>query len=112
MNYNENDNNRYVLFGSIVAILSFVVGFFAHRAIDKRKPINADRILDRVKAQFKEDGPIEGSWIEMTKVPWKKYSYDTKVYYGGISRHEEGKIAQYEFVADAYTGSIMDLYKI
>lgn len=112
MNYNENDNNRFMLISVIVGILSFVVGFLAHLVIDQKTPVNADRILDRVKVQFKEDGPIEGSWIEMTKVPWKKYAYDTKVYYGGISRYEEGKIAQYEFIADAYTGSIMDLYKI
>lgn len=80
--------------------------------IDKKVPINADRILDHVKNQFKEDGPIEGSWIEMTKVPWKKYAYDTDVYYGGVSRFEEGRIVQYEFIADAYTGTIMDIYKI
>ena len=48
----------------------------------------------------------------MTKVPWEKYNYQTKVYYGGISRFEEGKITQYEFIADAYTGSVMDIYKV
>ena len=80
--------------------------------MDRNTPVSADRILNNVKDQFKEDSPIEGSWIEMTKVPWKKYSYDTKVYYGGISRMENGKVAQYEFVADAYTGALMDIYEV
>lgn len=96
----------------IGAVLSFVIGFFTFFLVDQKTPVNADKILNRVKEQFKEDGPIEGSWIEMTKVPWKKYSYETKVYYGGISRIEEGQVQQYEFVADAYTGTVMDIYKV
>lgn len=93
-------------------LVSFFFGAFTFFLIDKKAPINADKILDNVKKQFKEEGPIEGSWIEMTKVPWAKYAYNTKVYYGGLSRFEEGKISQYEFIADAYTGSVMDIYKI
>ncbi len=42
----------------------------------------------------------------------EKYAYKTKVYYGGISRFEKGQITQYEFIADAYTGSVMDIYKV
>jgi predicted small secreted protein len=34
------------------------------------------------------------------------------VYYGGISRKEDGVLVQYEFIADAYTGTILDLYKL
>lgn len=93
-------------------ILSFILGFLTFFLVDKKTSVHADKILNEVKAQFKEDGPIEGSWIEMTKVPWKKYSYDTKVYYGGISRMEDGVVAQYEFVADAQTGALMDIYKV
>lgn len=96
----------------LTTVLSFLLGFFTFFLMDKKVPVHADKILNQVKQQFKADGPIEGSWIEMTKVPWKKYSYDTKVYYGGISRFEEGEIAQYEFVADAYTGSLMDIYRV
>lgn len=109
----DKDKNQYLLPVVIVgAILSFFAGFFAYFLVDQKTPVNADKILNRVKVQFKEEGPIEGSWIEMTKVPWKKYSYETKVYYGGISRIENGQVAQYEFVADAYSGTLMDVYKV
>lgn len=108
----EKQRDYFAPLAIIALVVSFMIGILTFFIIDKKVPINADRILDRVKNQFKEDGPIEGSWIEMTKVPWKKYAYDTDVYYGGVSRFEEGRIVQYEFIADAYTGTIMDIYKI
>ncbi len=108
----EKHRDRFAPFAILALLLSFLIGAFAFFLVNKKVPVSADRILDNVKKQFKDEGPIEGSWIEMTRVPWKKYSYDTKVYYGGISRFEEGKIVQYEFVADAYTGTLMDIYKI
>lgn len=96
----------------IALVASFLMGAITFFFVEKKVPVSADRILEMVKAEFKKEGPIEGSWIEMTKVPWEKYNYQTKVYYGGISRFEEGKITQYEFIADAYTGSVMDIYKV
>lgn len=109
---NRNDKQSLLPVVIIGAVLSFLIGFYTYFLVDQKTPVNADKILNRVKMQFKEDGPIEGSWIEMTKVPWKKYSYETKVYYGGISRLEDGQVAQYEFVADAYTGTLMDVYRV
>ena len=109
---NRDDNQSLLPVAIIGAVLSFLIGFYTFFLVDQKAPVNADKILNRVKAQFKEEGPIEGSWIEMTKVPWKKYSYETKVYYGGISRLEDGQVSQYEFVADAYTGTLMDVYKV
>ena len=96
----------------IAVVASFLMGAVTFFFAEKKIPVSADRILEMVKKEFKKEGPIEGSWIEMTKVPWEKYNYQTKVYYGGISRFEEGKITQYEFIADAYTGSVMDIYKV
>lgn len=108
----EKDNNRFALLTVLALLISFIAGALAFFLVEKKVPVSADKILDQIKNQFKDEGPIEGSWIEMTQVPWKKYSYGTRVYYGGISRYEEGKIVQYEFVADAYSGTLMDIYKI
>lgn len=93
-------------------ILSFLLGALTFFLIDRNSSVNPDRVLDRVKNDFREDGPISGSWIEMTKVPWSKYAYHTDVYYGGISRIEDGVLKHYEFIADAYSGSLVDLYEI
>ena len=109
----DKNKKQYLLPVLVISvILTFFAGFFTFFLVDQKAPVNADKILNRVKTQFREEGPIEGSWIEMTKVPWKKYSYETKVYYGGISRIEDGQVTQYEFVADAYSGTLMDVYKV
>lgn len=109
----DKNKKQYLLPVLVIsAILTFFAGFFTFFLVDQKAPVNADKILNRVKTQFREEGPIEGSWIEMTKVPWKKYSYETKVYYGGITRIEDGQVTQYEFVADAYSGTLMDVYKV
>lgn len=93
-------------------IFSFLLGALTFFLIDKNTDIHPDRILNNVKREFRKDGPIEGSWIEMNKVPWSRYSYHTEVYYGGLSRFENGERKQLEFIADAQTGSIIDLYEI
>lgn len=111
MNNQKNDDGLF-LYTILGLVIAFFMGFFTFFLVDQKKPMHADKILTRVKEQFREEGSIEGSWIEMTKVPWKKYSYETKVYYGGISRLEDGQVVQYEFVADAYTGTLMDIYKV
>ncbi|SFB83596.1 Predicted small secreted protein [Alkalibacterium subtropicum] len=97
---------------SLVLVLSFLVGALSFRQYSKKKALKADDILKTVKKDFLEEGSIEGSWIELTKVPWKKFAHKTDVYYGGISRYEDNKLAQYEFIADAYTGSILDIYRV
>lgn len=111
MNQQHNDN-KFLPLAITGAVISFILGIVTFFIIDRKTPVNADKILNDVKDQFREEGPIEGSWIEMTKVPWKKYAYNTDVFYGGISRMETGKVAQYEFVADAYTGALMDIYEV
>ncbi|WP_035445228.1 PepSY domain-containing protein [Atopococcus tabaci] len=100
------------LIGAAILGAGFAAGWFARQYAVEKRPIHADDILEKVKKTFLKEGPIEGSWIELTKVPLRKFAYKTDVYYGGISRLEEGELVQYEFIADAYSGSIMDVYRV
>lgn len=93
-------------------VLSFILGLLTFSLYKKNKTLSADDILKSVKKEFLKEGPIDGSWIELTKVPWKKFAYETDVYYGGISRYEENKLVQYEFIVNAYTGSMIDIYRV
>lgn len=79
---------------------------------ERKKTVDGDDILENVKKMFLAEGPIEGSWIELHPVPLTRFSSETDVYYGGISRKEDDKLVQYEFIADAYTGTILDIYKL
>ncbi|PRY79073.1 PepSY domain-containing protein [Alkalibacterium olivapovliticus] len=100
------------IFVGAVALLSFVLGVLTFGAVKKHKTLKADDLLKSIKKEFLKEGPIDGSWIELTKVPWNKFAYETDVYYGGVSRYEENKLVQYEFIVDAYTGSLIDLYRV
>lgn len=97
---------------SLILALTFVIGALSFRQYNENKALKADDILKNVKKEFLKDGSIDGSWIELTKVPWKKFAHKTDVYYGGISRYEDNKLVQYEFITDAYTGSVIDIYRV
>lgn len=112
MKRKPNRTELEVLFGTVGFIVSLLLGLLIHSQVSKRQTIDADDILENVKKEFRQEGPIDGSWIELTKVPWKKFAYETDVYYGGISRVEETDLVQYEFIADAYTGSLIDIYRV
>jgi predicted small secreted protein len=74
--------------------------------------VSAEKVLDEVKAAFKEQGQIFGSWIHMEAQPFEKNHLKYMVYKGGITRNNNGKAEQYEFVADARTGTILSVEKM
>lgn len=108
--YERNDER---IFAGILFASGLILGACATALIyEHKKAVNGDDILENVKKMFLAEGPIEGSWIELHPVPLTRFSSETDVYYGGISRKEDDKLVQYEFIADAYTGTILDIYKL
>ncbi|MDZ7834268.1 MAG: hypothetical protein U5K84_01925 [Alkalibacterium sp.] len=97
---------------SFFLVLSFLIGLFSYKKYSENKALKADDILNDIKKNLLNEGAIDGSWIELTKVPWEKFAHKTDVYYGGVSRYEDSALVQYEFIADAYTGSVIDLYRV
>ncbi|MBB5180572.1 putative small secreted protein [Planomicrobium koreense] len=78
----------------------------------KEKLYPADDVLKSVKEAFKEEGPIDGSWIYMKTEPYKQHAIETEVYKGGITRHRDDELEQFEFMADAYSGAIVEVNKV
>jgi predicted small secreted protein len=100
---------RDLLIGFSTGIAAgFLIREIAHR-IEPMKP--AEYVLQGVKQTFKQEGPIDGSWIYLKTEPFKRQAITTDVYRGGISRVREGEIEQFEFFADARTGSVIELIK-
>ncbi|WP_125982168.1 hypothetical protein [Loigolactobacillus iwatensis] len=100
---------RFIISGTLLGIISGIcLNKMAHQ-IYQRQP---NQILNRVKTAFLATGSIEGSWIETKKLTSKKYPLTTTVYYGGITRYEHQQLVQYEFIADAKTGSVLDLFRL
>ncbi|WP_144510893.1 hypothetical protein [Bacillus sp. FJAT-22090] len=89
------------------------IGVIASQAANKLElNRSAELVLKDIKNSFKEEGPIDGSWIFMNPEPFQKGAIHLKVYKGGISRMRNGEFEQYEFAADAKNGTVVDLVKI
>ena len=90
-----------------------VIGIIASQAAN-RMDFNrsAELVLRDIKLSFKEEGPIDGSWIFMNPEPFQKEAININVYKGGISRVKNGELEQFEFAADAKTGTVVELVKI
>ena len=89
-----------------------VGGYFLKEKFDDSSFISAEKVLRDIKLSFKKEGTIDGSWIGMKPEEYQKHSVSTKVYKGGVSRRKDGDLEQYEFLADAYTGTVIDVYPI
>ncbi|MDT9024970.1 MULTISPECIES: hypothetical protein [Rossellomorea] len=89
-----------------------VGGYFLKEKLDDSNMVSAEKVLRDVKLSFKKEGNIDGSWIGMKPEDYQKHSVITKVYKGGVSRRRDGELEQYEFLADAYTGTVVDVYPL
>lgn len=69
-------------------------------------------ILDNIKNEFKKQAPIDGSWIFMKTEQFNNGFMETPAYRGGITRTLNGEVESYEFVADARSGSILDINQV
>lgn len=110
-----NEENEFNYFKGGLAIgvgLGILSGVASTMFYQKKKTMAADDVLDNIKEAFLKEGPIEGSWIEFEKKPLRKFAIHSKIYTGGICRIEDDGIVQYEFTADAYTGTVIDILRL
>ena len=98
------------LWPSFFVGLTSLTGFIIGKALGSRKK-SPNAVLKNVVKEFKREAPIEGSWINNRTVPYQKYAFKTMAYEGGISRKEDDQLVDYAFLADAYTGSIIDIQR-
>lgn len=102
-------NWKSFLLGTVTGLIG---GYCLHKILDEQVPLSAEKVLADVKQTFKKDGSIDGSWMQMKLEEFEKYPVKTKVYRGGITRTRDGEKQQFEFIADAYTGTILDVNPI
>lgn len=96
----------------IGAAAGIIGGYCISKTVHEQVPLTGEKVLAHVKQAFKKEGSIDGSWMQMKPEDYKKYAIQTKVYRGGIMRTQDGEKQQFEFIADAYTGSVLDIYPI
>jgi predicted small secreted protein len=87
-------------------------GIVVSETIDRvNQNVSADSVLNNIKEAFKNEGPIDGSWIVMKTEPYTNNVITMDVFRGGISRIKDGELEQFEFAADAKTGTVVELVK-
>lgn len=89
-----------------------IAGYCASEAVRNNVRVSEVKVLENVKSAFKKQGHVEGSWINFRPEDYEKHAIKTQVYRGGITCTHDGEAKQYEFLADAYTGSILDVYVV
>jgi predicted small secreted protein len=99
-------NWKSFLLGAAVGIIG---GYAAKEIITCKTNISPEKVLEQVKKQFSKNGPINGSWIHMEAEPYEKQQINYRVYKGGISKNNNGTTEQFEFIADAQTGTLLDV---
>ena len=87
----------------------FAAGYAAKQIMDQTLTPSPDKVLAQVKETVKQDGNIYGSWILMKPETFEKNGLDYQVYKGGVTRNTDGHREQFEFIADAQTGTILEL---
>ena len=96
---------------TIGAGIGLASGIAATVWIKNKNVLRADDVLNTVKKAFQKEGPIEGSWITFEKQPVRKFAVHSDAYSGGITRMEDGQLVMYEFLADAKTGTVLDIQR-
>lgn len=109
MNDSNNPANPWIV--PITLGASGLIGFIAGKLFGNRQ-MSANRILKMIRNDFKREGQVTGSWIDQHPVPFQRFAVKTNAYLGGLTRREDNQLVNYEFRADAYTGSLLELKRI
>lgn len=103
-----NNTKSTPLFISAVLCISGILGWFSGKSLGHHY-LPDSKLLQLVINEFKKEGRVEGSWIDSKPTPFQRYAMQTMAYRGGIQRREDNELVTYNFIADAYTGSILDV---
>ncbi|MET3682686.1 putative small secreted protein [Alkalibacillus flavidus] len=95
----------------VPAAVGIAVGAVAGKRV-KDNWLVPEVALNRVKEEFKQDGPISGSWILMDKKGFSHNGKSYQVYEGGVTRTIDGKTEQFQFIVDATNGTLLDSYPL
>ena len=96
-------------------LLGVGVGFagaYLCKQIQNDLPISSEKAVKIVKDAFKKQGSVDGSWIHMVPESYSKFNFPYTVYKGGITTTKDGNTTQHEFVIDAKSGAILDIFEL
>ncbi|WP_110114161.1 peptidase [Bacillus sp. CGMCC 1.16541] len=88
----------------------FALGFASAYIIQKKQSsLSSSDALQLVKQAFKQNGTIDGSWIQTTSKLHQAQGLTFEGYSGGIIRTVDNQQEHFEFFVDKSSGAIIDL---
>ncbi|NCU18951.1 PepSY domain-containing protein [Pallidibacillus pasinlerensis] len=94
------------------ATCGFAVGFLAQAFLKNNQFLSSEDVIKKVKDALKTDGRISGSWIMTKPETLERNMITYHVYRGGITKLTDTEQINMEFLADAKTGTILEVEKI
>lgn len=99
--------------GSIIlaaAAAGFAAGITAEKInMRNRRPLSSEKVLSMVRKAAKENLPIDGAWIFLSPHKITRNALTTEAYQGGFTTKETDSVKHYDFMADARTGTLIEL---
>lgn len=94
------------------AAAGFAAGYVVKELSNKNSMVSPEKVLTTIKTTLGDEGTnIRGSWIMMKPEKYTRNSLDYDVYKGGLTKVDGRESSQFEFIADANTGTILDIYQ-
>ncbi|MCL1630649.1 hypothetical protein M3N64_01605 [Sporolactobacillus sp. CPB3-1] len=102
----SNHFNKTLIIG---VIAGYIAGMTVTRIMNGKITLSSEQVLERVKHTAKNQLSFDGAWICLTPHIWSNDQLNHLVYKGGLICNEQGKNHHYDFVADAKSGTILQL---
>lgn len=92
------------------ALTGIAVGWLT-KTITDNQYYSPEEVLQNVKKRMKPKGKITGSWIMTNPEQIDMNTISYQVYRGGITCINDEEKSNFEFLADAKTGTIIELHQ-
>lgn len=96
----------------IGAACGIAASCLTHFVLKNNQLLSSEEVIKKVKAALKSDGKISGTWIITKPETVERNMITYQVYRGGITKLTESDQINMEFLADAKTGTILEVEKI
>jgi predicted small secreted protein len=96
----------------IGAACGLATGWLVQTFFHNNQLLSSEEVIKKVKDSLKTEGKISGSWIITKPETLERDLITYQVYRGGITKLTDNDEINMEFLADAKTGTILEVKKI
>lgn len=100
-----------IVFG-VGAVIGMAAGALLMKKGQEVFDVRSPKVLHDIKARLDDTQEVEGSWIQSAKETIERQGVPMTVYRGGITCKDGDAFKQFEFLADAKTGALIDIYPV